>query len=134
MSSGMESMRKKVYHAAKEGLAKYLYAHLSAEAPEDCHELLSQVRSPIPGHDRSHCWFLYISRQQFPCKIRFPVLLMQDSFPRPFFFPLLWYTVEGLYIALYLSLSAFPSLCHDVFCVSLVFCLCLYLLSVSVQV
>lgn len=36
-------MRKKVYHAAKEGLSISLYAHLSVKAPEECQQLLSQV-------------------------------------------------------------------------------------------
>lgn len=38
-------MRKKVYHAAKEGLSISLYAHLSVgvKSPEDCEHLLSQV-------------------------------------------------------------------------------------------
>ena len=47
MSSGMESMRKKVYHAAKEGLSISLYAHLSVKAQEECQHLLCQVTMMI---------------------------------------------------------------------------------------
>ncbi|ROT76986.1 protein fem-1 homolog B [Penaeus vannamei] len=43
MTSGLESMKKKVYHAAKEGLSISLYAHLSVTPREECQELLGQV-------------------------------------------------------------------------------------------
>lgn len=43
MTSGMDSLKKRVYHAAKEGLAISLYAHLSVRNHQDCQDLLGQV-------------------------------------------------------------------------------------------
>ncbi|KAK3879355.1 hypothetical protein Pcinc_016071 [Petrolisthes cinctipes] len=43
MSTGMESMRRKVYQAARAGLSLSLYANLSVKSSEECLELLAQV-------------------------------------------------------------------------------------------
>lgn len=43
MTSGMDSMKKKVYHAAKLGLSLSLYAHLSVKPQQECEDLLGQV-------------------------------------------------------------------------------------------
>lgn len=43
ITSTMEAIKKKVYHAAKLGLSISLYAHLSVKAQHECQHLLGQV-------------------------------------------------------------------------------------------
>lgn len=43
MTSGMDTIKKKVYHAAKLGLSLSLHAHLSVKPQQECEDLLGQV-------------------------------------------------------------------------------------------